>query len=79
MYLERFVSTYTLYFQTISIMKYEFMTSFFFIVLDLNNPKTFRDFTKPIGALNENRLKQLQVCMTTAVHCICTELTALLN
>lgn len=28
--------------------------------LDLNNPKTFRDFTKPIGALNEIRLKQLQ-------------------
>ncbi|XP_028392732.1 protein FAN-like isoform X2 [Dendronephthya gigantea] len=28
--------------------------------LDLNNPKTFRDFTKPIGALNETRLKQLK-------------------
>ena len=31
------------------------------LVSDLNNPKTFRDFTKPIGALNEARLKQLQV------------------
>ena len=27
----------------------------------MTNPKTFRDFTKPIGALNEARLKQLQV------------------
>lgn len=27
-------------------------------VLDLNNPATFRDLTKPIGALNEKRLQQ---------------------
>jgi len=26
-------------------------------ILDLNDPKTFRDLSKPIGALNENRLK----------------------
>lgn len=29
--------------------------------LDLNNPKTFRDLTKPIGALNSERLFKLQV------------------
>lgn len=28
--------------------------------IDLNDPKTYRDLTKPIGALNENRLKQLR-------------------
>lgn len=27
--------------------------------IDLNDPKYFRDLTKPIGALNEDRLKQL--------------------
>lgn len=29
--------------------------------LDLDNPKTFRDLTKPIGALNPERLIKLQV------------------
>lgn len=29
--------------------------------LDLKNPKTFRDLTKPIGALNPERLFKLQV------------------
>lgn len=29
--------------------------------LDLTNSKTFRDFTKPIGALNPERLIKLQV------------------
>lgn len=29
--------------------------------LDLSNPKTFRDLTKPIGALNPERLFKLQV------------------
>lgn len=28
--------------------------------LDLNNPQSFRDLTKPIGALNEERLKRLK-------------------
>jgi hypothetical protein len=27
--------------------------------LDLNNPATFRDLSKPVGALNEKRLEQL--------------------
>lgn len=27
--------------------------------IDLNDPKCYRDLTKPIGALNEDRLKQL--------------------
>ena len=27
-------------------------------VLDLNDPNTFRDFSKPIGAMNEQRLKE---------------------
>lgn len=27
--------------------------------IDINNPKHYRDLTKPIGALNEDRLKQL--------------------
>lgn len=29
--------------------------------LDLTNPKTFRDLSKPIGALNPERLFKLQV------------------
>lgn len=29
--------------------------------LDLKNPKTFRDLTKPIGALNSERLLKLKV------------------
>lgn len=29
--------------------------------LDLTNPKTFRDLTKPIGALNPERLIKLKV------------------
>lgn len=28
--------------------------------LDLNNPDTFRDLTKPIGALNPSRLNSLK-------------------
>lgn len=27
--------------------------------IDINDPKHYRDLTKPIGALNEDRLKQL--------------------
>lgn len=27
--------------------------------IDIDNPKHYRDLTKPIGALNEDRLKQL--------------------
>lgn len=27
--------------------------------IDLDDPKYYRDLTKPIGALNEDRLKQL--------------------
>lgn len=30
---------------------------------DLNNEKTFRELSKPIGALNETRLAQLKVTM----------------
>lgn len=29
--------------------------------LDLSDPKSFRDLTKPIGALNPERLKRLKV------------------
>lgn len=28
--------------------------------LDFNNPKTFRDFSKPMGAQSEERLEQFQ-------------------
>lgn len=28
--------------------------------IDLNDPKSYRDLTKPIGALNPERLKQLR-------------------
>lgn len=28
--------------------------------IDLNDPKSYRDLTKPIGALNEDRLNQLK-------------------
>ena len=30
--------------------------------LDLNDLKTFRDLSKPIGALNEKRLSYFKVC-----------------
>ena len=30
-------------------------------VSDLSNPEVFRDLSKPIGALNEERLAKLQV------------------
>lgn len=29
-------------------------------VLDLDNPKSYRDLTKPIGAINEERLQKLK-------------------
>jgi hypothetical protein len=29
-------------------------------ILDLENPRSFRDFTKPVGALNEQQLKKLK-------------------
>ena len=37
--------------------------------LDLENPRsgTFRDLTKPIGALNPDRLRRFQVCCHGAV------------
>lgn len=30
---------------------------------DLSNPETFRDLSKPVGALNQERLERLLVCM----------------
>ena len=33
----------------------------YMIVADLTNPETFRDLSKPIGALNEKRLTRLRV------------------
>lgn len=39
--------------------------------LDLNNPKTFRDLTKPIGALNPERLIKLQVLYTQLYIILC--------
>lgn len=36
--------------------------------LDLTNSKTFRDLTKPIGALNPERLIKLQVLKTQKLY-----------
>lgn len=35
--------------------------------LDLSNPKSFRDLSKPIGALNPERLKRLKVIYSRLV------------
>jgi hypothetical protein len=32
------------------------------ICADLDDPRTFRDLSKPIGALNEERLRMFRVC-----------------
>lgn len=34
-----------------------------FMFTDLSNPETFRDLSKPVGALNQERLERLLVCM----------------
>lgn len=36
--------------------------------LDLSNSNTFRDLTKPIGALNPERLLKLQVFIIQILH-----------
>lgn len=36
------------------------LTLYFWQELDLNNPKSFRVFSKPMGAQSEDRLKQFQ-------------------
>jgi hypothetical protein len=33
-----------------------------FVLTDLSNPGTFRDLSKPVGALNKERLERLLVC-----------------
>ena len=37
--------------------------------IDLEDPKTFRDLSKPVGALNQSRLSQLKV----RLKCLCYE------
>lgn len=39
--------------------------------IDLTNPETFRDLSKPIGALNKERLERLLVCRKTPCLYIC--------
>lgn len=38
-------------------------------VLDLNNPETFRDFSKPVGAITESRLQDLKNKMGSLSEC----------
>ena len=43
--------------------------------LDLSNPKTFRDLSKPIGALNEKRLS----CFKVLLHVSCVLVVVIIN
>lgn len=36
-------------------------------VLDLNDPSVFRDLSKPIGALNEDRIEKTRVTILTLI------------
>lgn len=60
----------------LGVYKQAFVVFFGVFFSDLTKPETFRDLSKPVGALNKERLDRLVVCI--AWH-LCTEYLCLVH